>query len=143
MCVLPSSTGVKQDRKFENAMTLDQGSWGYRRTATLEDYLTMDELIHTFIITVRYVCMFVHVCVVCVCVCVWCVCVVCVCVCVCDVCVVCVCVCVCVMYVWCMCDVCVVYVRMHVYMCVWFILMCSVCVYGECVTTSAYPSGLF
>ena len=140
MDVLPSSTGVKQDRKFENAMTLDQGSWGYRRTATLEDYLTMDELIHTFIITVRYVSMFVYVCVQ---VYVECMCGVCMCVCKCmwNVCVVCVCVCVCVMYVWCMCSVWCMCAGMC--MCVWCILMCGVCVYGECVTTSAYPSGLF
>ena len=49
----PLSTGVKQNRKFENAMTIDKYSWGYRRNARLEDFLTMDELIHTFIITVR------------------------------------------------------------------------------------------
>ena len=48
-----SSPGVKQNRKFENAMTIDKYSWGFRRNARLEDYLTMDELIHTFIITVR------------------------------------------------------------------------------------------
>ena len=48
-----SFTGVKQNHKFENAMTIDKYSWGFRRNARLEDYLTMDELIHTFIVTVR------------------------------------------------------------------------------------------
>ncbi|ESP01041.1 hypothetical protein LOTGIDRAFT_238384 [Lottia gigantea] len=44
--------GVVQKRKFENAMTLDKYSWGYRRNAKLTDFLTMDELLSTFIQTV-------------------------------------------------------------------------------------------
>ncbi|KAK7499558.1 hypothetical protein BaRGS_00009210 [Batillaria attramentaria] len=44
--------GKKQNRKFENAMTIDKYSWGYRRNAPLSNYLTMEELISTFIITV-------------------------------------------------------------------------------------------
>jgi alpha-L-fucosidase len=47
-------TGKKQNHKFENAMTIDKYSWGYRRDARLQDYLTMEELIDTFVVTVRY-----------------------------------------------------------------------------------------
>nr|XP_042904153.1 alpha-L-fucosidase [Parasteatoda tepidariorum] len=41
-----------QPRKWENAMTLDKGSWGYRRNLQLSDYLTTDELITTLAETV-------------------------------------------------------------------------------------------
>ncbi|XP_076468701.1 alpha-L-fucosidase-like [Babylonia areolata] len=44
--------GVKQNRKFENAMTIDKYSWGFRRNARLQDYLSMEDLISTFVITV-------------------------------------------------------------------------------------------
>jgi len=44
--------GTLQKHKFENAMTLDKYSWGYRRNAKLSDYLTMEELLQTFIITI-------------------------------------------------------------------------------------------
>ncbi|XP_076447348.1 alpha-L-fucosidase-like [Babylonia areolata] len=44
--------GVLQKRKWENAMTLDKQSWGFRRTAQLSDYLTMEELLATFASTV-------------------------------------------------------------------------------------------
>ncbi|XP_052781581.1 alpha-L-fucosidase-like [Mya arenaria] len=40
------------NHKWENAMTLDKYSWGYRRNARLSDYLTMDQLIETFVKTV-------------------------------------------------------------------------------------------
>ena len=33
-------------------MTLDQQSWGFRRNAKIEDYLTPNQLIHTLIETV-------------------------------------------------------------------------------------------
>ncbi|XP_064595553.1 alpha-L-fucosidase-like [Liolophura sinensis] len=36
--------GVLQKHKWENAMTLDKYSWGFRRNAHLADYLTMDDL---------------------------------------------------------------------------------------------------
>jgi len=36
--------GSLQKYKWENAMTLDRYSWGFRRNAKLEDYLSMDEL---------------------------------------------------------------------------------------------------
>ncbi|XP_070193480.1 alpha-L-fucosidase-like isoform X2 [Littorina saxatilis] len=51
-CTDRYNPGKKQNRKFENAMTIDKYSWGFRRNARLEDFLSMDELIHTFIITV-------------------------------------------------------------------------------------------
>ncbi|KAK7102827.1 hypothetical protein V1264_020994 [Littorina saxatilis] len=51
-CMDRYNPGVKQNRKFENAMTIDKASWGFRRNAYLEDYLTMDELIKTLIVTV-------------------------------------------------------------------------------------------
>ncbi|XP_053377084.1 alpha-L-fucosidase-like isoform X2 [Mercenaria mercenaria] len=38
--------------KWENAMTIDKYSWGYRRNARLSDYLSMDQLIETFVKTV-------------------------------------------------------------------------------------------
>ena len=46
--------GIKQNHKFENAMTLDKYSWGFRRDAQLNDYLTTQELISTLVQTVRY-----------------------------------------------------------------------------------------
>ena len=36
--------GVLQAHKWENCMTVDRYSWGYRREATLSDMLTMDDL---------------------------------------------------------------------------------------------------
>ncbi|KAB7494361.1 Alpha-L-fucosidase [Armadillidium nasatum] len=39
--------GTLQPHKWENCMTLDKSSWGYRRTAKLEDYLTIHELLKT------------------------------------------------------------------------------------------------
>ncbi|XP_046912123.2 alpha-L-fucosidase [Dermatophagoides farinae] len=44
--------GVLQTRKWENAMTLDKQSWGFRREAILEDYLTIEELIYTLVKTI-------------------------------------------------------------------------------------------
>ena len=32
--------GEKQHRKWENAMTLDKQSWGNRREAAIEDFIT-------------------------------------------------------------------------------------------------------
>jgi alpha-L-fucosidase len=43
-----------QTRKWENAMTLDRYSWGFRRDATISDYLTINELIYTLVTTVAY-----------------------------------------------------------------------------------------
>lgn len=40
--------------KWENAMTVDKKSWGYRRHADIGDYLTIEELISKLVRTVRY-----------------------------------------------------------------------------------------
>ncbi|XP_074649548.1 alpha-L-fucosidase-like isoform X1 [Tubulanus polymorphus] len=44
--------GVLQKHKWENCMTIDRGSWGYRRNSQLSDYLTMDEITQTLAETV-------------------------------------------------------------------------------------------
>lgn len=44
--------GVLQPRKWENAMTIDRGSWGFRRNTKFQDYLTIEELIQTFVTTI-------------------------------------------------------------------------------------------
>jgi len=44
--------GVLQDHKWENAMTIDKSSWGYRRNMKLSDIYSHDELIAELAITV-------------------------------------------------------------------------------------------
>ena len=45
--------GVLQKHKWENCMTVDRHSWGYRRNTTLADFLTMDDLTSILASTVR------------------------------------------------------------------------------------------
>lgn len=51
-CADRYNPGQKQGRKWENAMTLDKQSWGYRRHAQLADYLTPEQLLLTLAQTV-------------------------------------------------------------------------------------------
>ncbi|XP_054264736.1 alpha-L-fucosidase [Macrosteles quadrilineatus] len=51
-CADRFNPGKLQTRKFENAMTIDRKSWGYRRTASLSDYLTINQLLVTLTTTV-------------------------------------------------------------------------------------------
>nr|XP_011433349.2 alpha-L-fucosidase isoform X1 [Crassostrea gigas] len=44
--------GKLQKRKWENAMTIDKQSWGYRRNTKLSEFLTTDELVGTLVETV-------------------------------------------------------------------------------------------
>lgn len=44
--------GVLKTHKWENCMTIDKKSWGYRREARLEDFLSIEELISTLASTV-------------------------------------------------------------------------------------------
>lgn len=51
-CTDRYNPGVLVDHKWENAMTTDKLSWGYRLEASLEDYLSPDELIKELVTTV-------------------------------------------------------------------------------------------
>ena len=46
--------GVLQKHKWENAMSIDTQAWGYRREATIKDYMTINELLTQVVSTVRY-----------------------------------------------------------------------------------------
>ena len=35
-------------------MTIDKYSWGFRREATLDEYLSIEEILEEFVTTVRY-----------------------------------------------------------------------------------------
>lgn len=51
-CADRYNPGVLQPHKWENAMTIDKQSWGYRRDAPLSDYLTIAELVKELVTTV-------------------------------------------------------------------------------------------
>ncbi|KAH0535268.1 alpha-L-fucosidase [Cotesia glomerata] len=51
-CTDRYNPGVLQKHKWENAMTIDKKSWGFRRNAALSEYLTTSELIKELVITV-------------------------------------------------------------------------------------------
>lgn len=44
--------GTLQPKKWENAMTIDNKAWGFRRDAQLSDFLTTDQLVSTLVETV-------------------------------------------------------------------------------------------
>ena len=46
-------TGVLQKHKWENAMTIDKYSWGFRREALAGDYLSISALLTELVTTVR------------------------------------------------------------------------------------------
>ena len=46
--------GKLQNKKWENAMTLDRHSWGYRRNAPASEYLSFKELLQELASTVAY-----------------------------------------------------------------------------------------
>ena len=48
------SLGVLQKHKWEDAMTVDKKSWGYRRNTVLSDFLTMDDLTSILASAVRW-----------------------------------------------------------------------------------------
>ncbi|XP_063430714.1 alpha-L-fucosidase-like [Mytilus trossulus] len=51
-CTDRYNPGTLQKHKWENCMTIDQRSWGYRRNANIEDYLSVHEIITTFASTI-------------------------------------------------------------------------------------------
>ncbi|XP_033632742.1 alpha-L-fucosidase-like [Asterias rubens] len=44
--------GTLQKHKWENAMTVDKGSWGYRRNVHLSDFLSTQQLLHSMAKTI-------------------------------------------------------------------------------------------
>ncbi|KAK8389375.1 hypothetical protein O3P69_008844 [Scylla paramamosain] len=51
-CADRYNPGILQNHKWENAMTIDKSSWGYRREAKVSDYLTIHELLTTLAQTI-------------------------------------------------------------------------------------------
>ena len=45
--------GTLQSHKWENAMTIDYGTWGFRRNSNLTRYLPMENLVWQLVSTVR------------------------------------------------------------------------------------------
>lgn len=46
--------GVLQPHKWENAMTIDKKAWTFRRDASFQDFMSINELLTTLATTVRY-----------------------------------------------------------------------------------------
>jgi len=46
--------GKLQPRKWENAFTIDKNSWGLNRNGTINDYMTVKELVHMIIGVVAF-----------------------------------------------------------------------------------------
>jgi len=51
-CADEYNPGYLITHKWENAMTIDTGSWGYRRNSELSDFMTIEELIYQLVSTV-------------------------------------------------------------------------------------------
>ena len=49
MCV----SDTLQKHKWENALTVDRYSWGFRREASIDQYLSIEELVSELVVTVR------------------------------------------------------------------------------------------
>ena len=46
-------TGTLQSHKWENAMTVDTHTWGFRRNSNLSAYISIEDLIWQLVSTVR------------------------------------------------------------------------------------------
>jgi alpha-L-fucosidase len=53
-CTDAYDPGTLQKRKFENALTIDKSSWGLNRKASIAEYMTVKELVHTLIEVVAF-----------------------------------------------------------------------------------------
>ncbi|XP_054013327.1 alpha-L-fucosidase [Hylaeus anthracinus] len=51
-CTDRYNPGILQPHKWENCMTIDRKSWGFRRNAVLSEYFTLPELVKELVITV-------------------------------------------------------------------------------------------
>lgn len=51
-CADRYNPGVLQKKKFENAMTIDKYSWGYRADARLSEFFTSDELVEGIVLAI-------------------------------------------------------------------------------------------